>query len=167
MSEYRQKCIKKKGRHCHICGEKDNIDVHHIDGDRTNNNLENLIPVCRYCHIGIHENRDNYSHWYNRLLPWYTNSDEEFNQKYSTQSKVVSNRNLIDDLIFIENLNSTAARRLAKIETDAVPFRCPNCGSNQNLGSEYSLKNRKTCPKCSWSGPVYQGAIEAMSKNEE
>ena len=26
------------------------IDVHHIDGNRQNNNLDNLIPLCVWCH---------------------------------------------------------------------------------------------------------------------
>lgn len=28
--------------------------VHHIDGDRENNRLRNLIPVCKSCHSKIH-----------------------------------------------------------------------------------------------------------------
>lgn len=29
------------------------LDVHHIDGDKSNCNLENLVPLCRSCHISI------------------------------------------------------------------------------------------------------------------
>jgi len=51
---YRQKCISAKGEACKACGEERNIVAHHIDGDRTNNDLENLIPLCKSCHKTIH-----------------------------------------------------------------------------------------------------------------
>lgn len=31
------------------------MDVHHVDGDITNDNLPNLRPVCRSCHVATHE----------------------------------------------------------------------------------------------------------------
>lgn len=165
MSDYRELCINEKGNLCIICGEEDNIDVHHIDGDRTNNQLKNLIPVCRYCHIGIHEGRENYEHWYNRLLPWYTNSDSEFSEEYSANEENVSTRVLVDDLIFLESLTSSAAKQLVEMENGDIPFQCPNCGNESILGAEYSMNNRTSCPNCSWSGAVYKGAIERAAEN--
>lgn len=170
MSDYRQKCLKRKGSTCYICGEHENIDVHHIDGDRTNNQLKNLIPVCRYCHIGIHEARENYEHWYSKLLPWYTNSDREFSEELSDSEEGTSTRMLVDDLIFLESLSSSTAKQLAEIENGDVSFQCPKCGATRTLASEYSLNNRKTCANCSWAGAVYEGVIEAAgltSKFEE
>ncbi|MDD3580411.1 MAG: HNH endonuclease [Desulfobacca sp.] len=39
-------------RHCCFCGKSctTNIEIHHIDGDPANNELDNLIPVCFDCH---------------------------------------------------------------------------------------------------------------------
>lgn len=39
-------------RHCCFCGKTctTNIEIHHIDGDRSNNDEDNLIPVCFDCH---------------------------------------------------------------------------------------------------------------------
>jgi hypothetical protein len=39
-------------RHCCFCGKActTNIVIHHIDGDPSNNNFDNLIPVCFDCH---------------------------------------------------------------------------------------------------------------------
>jgi hypothetical protein len=56
MSEsgYRLKCLKQKINTCHICGTGDDLIVHHIDGNRENNRLENLIPLCRQCHSRVH-----------------------------------------------------------------------------------------------------------------
>ena len=42
---------------CRICGSKRNIDIHHNDGNFHNNSLENLIPVCRSCHIKLHRSK--------------------------------------------------------------------------------------------------------------
>ena len=39
---------------CDICGKVGKMDVHHIDGNRNNNTAENLIVICRSCHMKIH-----------------------------------------------------------------------------------------------------------------
>lgn len=44
------KLILKKD-HCEICGSKQNLDIHHIDGNWQNNNLDNLMCLCRSCHM--------------------------------------------------------------------------------------------------------------------
>ena len=46
--------IQEKERKCEICGSTSNIDVHHKDGNRTNNNPENLVLLCRSCHMKEH-----------------------------------------------------------------------------------------------------------------
>ena len=51
---YRQYCLSLYGHKCYICETKENIVVHHIDGDRSNNTIANLIPVCESCHRYIH-----------------------------------------------------------------------------------------------------------------
>lgn len=48
--------IKLRGHFCESCGldfwlkEKMPLEVHHIDGDRTNNELDNLQLLCLNCH---------------------------------------------------------------------------------------------------------------------
>lgn len=66
---YRELCLNEKGEECYICGSGGEVQVHHIDGDRANNDLENLIPVCKSCHGKIHNNVDDYEEWYERILP--------------------------------------------------------------------------------------------------
>tara|TARA_R100001530_G_scaffold64414_1_gene46274 strand:- start:95 stop:334 length:240 start_codon:yes stop_codon:yes gene_type:complete len=41
---------------CEICDKEvcGNPDIHHIDGDRKNNSINNLILVCIKCHKIIH-----------------------------------------------------------------------------------------------------------------
>lgn len=66
MSEvgYREKCIRAKGDICIRCdGAKSTTDlvktqVHHIDGDPSNNDLSNLAPLCKKCHILWHRSKD-------------------------------------------------------------------------------------------------------------
>lgn len=66
-SSYRQKCIEEKGEKCQLCGSIEEVEVHHVDGDRSNNSLDNLIPVCNECHRDIHLNRAGKSSWYQKL----------------------------------------------------------------------------------------------------
>lgn len=49
---YRPLCFKHHGNSCVHCGADENVEVHHIDGDRDNNSPENLRPVCKSCHRG-------------------------------------------------------------------------------------------------------------------
>lgn len=39
---------------CERCGSQLRIEVHHIDRDVTNNNIDNLEVLCRYCHEDEH-----------------------------------------------------------------------------------------------------------------
>ena len=39
---------------CTECGKPDASDVHHLDGDHTNNTPSNLARLCRSCHLKAH-----------------------------------------------------------------------------------------------------------------
>jgi hypothetical protein len=47
---------KSKGR-CEICGKIAKI-VHHIDGNKGNQSIENLMAVCTKCHVPLHNDDD-------------------------------------------------------------------------------------------------------------
>jgi hypothetical protein len=53
---YRKKAIEHYGASCSICGFSNllALDVHHIDEDRTNNELSNLRVLCCNCHAITH-----------------------------------------------------------------------------------------------------------------
>jgi len=51
---YRGKALVEHGRRCAECGKERGLDVHHIDGDRRNNDLENLMVLCQPCHRKVH-----------------------------------------------------------------------------------------------------------------
>lgn len=42
---------------CSLCGTITKLMCHHIDGDFRNNNLSNLMIVCRGCHNKIHKTK--------------------------------------------------------------------------------------------------------------
>lgn len=62
-TEFREAIRERDGHTCQVCGEPGN-HVHHIDYDKTNCSLDNLITLCRVCH-----GRTNFDHghWYNVL----------------------------------------------------------------------------------------------------
>lgn len=41
---------------CHYCGAKDGelLEIHHLDGNHSNYNESNLVPICALCHRTIH-----------------------------------------------------------------------------------------------------------------
>lgn len=50
---YREKALRCYEHKCSVCGWDEDVDVlevHHIDEDRNNNNLENLKLLCPICH---------------------------------------------------------------------------------------------------------------------
>ena len=55
-TRYHARKMVPKGS-CSICGKKNARDVHHVDGDYTNNTPQNLIRICRTCHSLKHSKR--------------------------------------------------------------------------------------------------------------
>ena len=45
-SRYRDKCFEFHKKECVVCSENKIVEVHHIDEDRTNNKMDNLVPLC-------------------------------------------------------------------------------------------------------------------------
>jgi uncharacterized protein YjcR len=50
---------KRDNRQCAVCGGRGNC-VHHIDGDKQNNNPSNLITLDNRCHTKIHHNMESW-----------------------------------------------------------------------------------------------------------
>lgn len=51
-----KKIVKKLGwiRKCVECGQTDKINLHHIDGNPLNNDINNLVYLCRKHHMEAH-----------------------------------------------------------------------------------------------------------------
>lgn len=64
-----KKVYRLHGYKCVICGKTKNIEVHHLDGVKTNNEIINLSPLCRKHHreceaeerkkLGLHKRESN------------------------------------------------------------------------------------------------------------
>lgn len=57
LFNYRENAIRNYGSSCEHCGydEYDICEVHHIDQNRENNDLYNLIVLCPNCHVSVHK----------------------------------------------------------------------------------------------------------------
>lgn len=64
---YRTKAIRVKGEECELTGATENIVVHHIDGDRSNDELDNLLVVAEKVHNNIHSDSDEFQEWTDKL----------------------------------------------------------------------------------------------------
>ena len=51
---------------CELCGSNINLCVHHIDGNRNNNDINNLLTVCKKCHQQHHVMRDEFGRFKRR-----------------------------------------------------------------------------------------------------
>lgn len=49
-SRYREICFEKYDPKCVICGWDISVDVHHIDNNHNNNDVDNLVPLCANHH---------------------------------------------------------------------------------------------------------------------
>jgi hypothetical protein len=54
MSTYRDLIPVEKCARCGYCEIKSSLHVHHIDRNRSNNDISNLIVLCANCHLGLH-----------------------------------------------------------------------------------------------------------------
>lgn len=99
---YRNKCLNAKGEECTICESTRDIEVHHVDGNPVNNDLENLIPVCGNCHKDIHNGE--LRSWYEKLgasshFSLTESQNEEMAKFHGLQTDFFDVEDLIDDLI--------------------------------------------------------------------
>ena len=51
---YNRKIVLNKHKECFFCKKIKNLHVHHLDKNRNNNNVENLMVLCISCHFLLH-----------------------------------------------------------------------------------------------------------------
>lgn len=64
---YREKCLSHYGETCQECSDTGDVVAHHIDGNRTNNDIDNLVPLCQTCHILVHHGSYGFEHFTDQL----------------------------------------------------------------------------------------------------
>ena len=92
MSKYRKKYIKHHGE------IPEGYEVHHIDMDHENNDIDNLMAIPRDIHVDIHQEWGNHGRTGQGIITKY-DLDEEGNIDYSTKRKDVPSREDIKHLI--------------------------------------------------------------------
>lgn len=96
--DYRKIAFEVYDRECQKCGmvNADHIEtfssgipVHHIDGDRTNNDISNLLPLCHDCHWSVHAGDRGFESLHERIK-FEENTDEKdcrINIKTATETR--------------------------------------------------------------------------------
>lgn len=69
-SKIRRRILERDGFICRICGECDNLNVHHIDYHRGNNANSNLVSLCTTCHRAVHAEGYKPSEHEDHPVPW-------------------------------------------------------------------------------------------------
>lgn len=97
-----------KKEECEVCGYKENLELHHINGDNCDNRIENLQILCPNCHAKTDTFRGlNLKSKRNHLTPEdYIISDEEYAKKIKDKNE---------------------ARRKKNVEIKSLP-KCKYCG---------------------------------------
>lgn len=52
---YHQIILSLLGNKCFICKSTNNLVIHHKDRNRKNNDINNLLLLCRECHNVVHK----------------------------------------------------------------------------------------------------------------
>lgn len=56
-STYRTTCFDAHGKACLICGEMNIVEAHHVNGNREDNRVANLVPLCPTHHCYWHHSK--------------------------------------------------------------------------------------------------------------
>jgi len=62
------KIRERDGSRCVLCDYPDGLVIHHINYDKKDLRLENLITLCRTCHGTTNANRDKWESFFNSLI---------------------------------------------------------------------------------------------------
>ena len=54
LTPKKKRTIKEIAGSCLVCGSFANLEVHHVDSNRFNNNPSNWIVLCKSCHLREH-----------------------------------------------------------------------------------------------------------------
>lgn len=92
--ETRQTVFEEKVYQCYLCHRgpekfRQDLSIHHIDGDRSNNAIENLLPVCQSCHVSIHRSpTGDYAEWHEKLPEESRFTSEDIQDLYEEREAI-------------------------------------------------------------------------------
>lgn len=134
----RNKAWERDNYTCQLCGSKENIVCHHIDGsgntDHPNNNLDNLITLCSACHSSLHHKGAEYK-------PKLIITCETCGKKFASERRTTR----IPKYCSKECANIG----IAKKNTENNTVICPQCGKKftQIYREKEGLYNTKYCSR--------------------
>lgn len=68
-TETLRKSIRERDRYtCQICRKEPVINCHHIDYDKKNCNVNNLVVLCASCHTKTNHNRNYWINYFNKFI---------------------------------------------------------------------------------------------------
>jgi HNH endonuclease len=71
----RSAIIERDDYTCQDCGVFENLQVHHVDGDRSNGSNKNLITVCLECHRKRHRKLEETHRKLERIISFLENNE--------------------------------------------------------------------------------------------
>ena len=79
-AKIRKAIVNRDDYKCRIigCGSAIDLNVHHIDYDRTHNTDDNLVTLCRACHKQIHNEGYKPCLFEDWPIPWGDSPPEEW-----------------------------------------------------------------------------------------
>lgn len=98
-SEYQ----KYKKSYCEICNTTEDLEVHHIDHNRTNNFPINLITVCSSCHQSIHSQNLKILHADEVLSIEYIGEEDVYDLEINHYHNYVANGIIVHNCNFSKN----------------------------------------------------------------
>ncbi len=142
----KNKLIELRGHKCEDCGltqwknQPIPLEAHHIDGDRCNNTLENLLLLCPNCHT-LTPNYGSRNNKHKEI------SDEELLaalKKHSSIRQALFSLGLSDagaNYKRVRNLITNNPTEDILLDNHEYIYICEDCG-------KYISKNAKYCPEC-------------------
>lgn len=137
-------------------------EIHHINGDQTDNRIENLIILCPNCHSQTHNYRNRKSHNDNhtktKKSKAYTKMLEEYEKELAIKkdAKILSKRKRIsinDAIDMIKNSPNQSINDFPIVTKNKLKKICESCGT------EFKARNNKQ-KFCS-----YECLFKEQSKN--
>lgn len=157
----RQKIIAERHNKCECCGNTTwlnqpiKLEIHHIDGNRLNDNPENLQVLCPNCH--------SYTENHSRNINHHNVSDDELVQFLKKAPTIHSA--LLNAKLSTSGANYQRARKLIKKYNITHLFQTPQI-KEQNYCIDCGAPIEKNAIRCSKCNHIHSRTVERPNREE-